>query len=58
MLDFAAWPERLDTTRAGLLLAVPDPVSLDLRALVSAADYPGTQVIPAVSRLLSFPRSS
>jgi hypothetical protein len=52
-LDFAAWPARLDTTRAGLLLAVPDLVSLDLPALVSAAGYPGTRVIPAVSWLLS-----
>jgi len=53
VLDFAAWPARLDTTRAGLLLAVPDLVSLDLPALVSAAGYPGTRVIPAVSWLLS-----
>jgi hypothetical protein len=53
VLDFAARPSRLDTTRAGLLLAVPDLVSLDLPALVSAAGYPGTRVIPAVSWLLS-----
>ena len=53
VLDFAAWPRRLDTTRAGLLLAVPDLVSLDLPALVSAAGYPGTRVIPPVSWLLS-----
>jgi hypothetical protein len=53
VLDFAAWPARLDTTRAGLLLAVPDLVSLDLPALVSAAGYPGTRVIPAVNWLLS-----
>ena len=53
VLDFATWPGRLDTTRAGLLLAVPDLVSLDLPALVSAAGYPGTRVIPAVSWLLS-----
>ncbi len=30
VLDFAAWPERLDTTRAGLLLVLPDLVALDL----------------------------
>ena len=53
VLDLAAWPERLDTTRAGLLLAVPGLVSLDLPALVSAAGYPGTGVIPAVNWLLS-----
>ena len=53
VLDFAAWPQRLDTTRAGLLLAVPDLVSLDLPALVSAAGYPGTRIIPAVNWLLS-----
>jgi len=53
VLDFAAWPERLETTKAGLLLAVPDLVSLDLPALVSAAGYPGTRVIPAISWLLS-----
>ena len=51
--DFAAWPGRLDTTRAGLLLAVPDLVSLDLPALASDAGYPGTRVIPAISWLLS-----
>jgi len=53
MIDFTAWPERLETTRAGLLLAVPDLVSLDLPALVSAAGYPGTRVIPAACWLLS-----
>jgi transposase len=53
LLDFAAWPGRLDTTRAGLLLAVPDLVSLDLPALASDAGYPGTRIIPAISWLLS-----
>jgi hypothetical protein len=51
--DFAAWPTRLDTTRAGLLLALPDLVNLDLPALAGAAGYPGTRVIPATSWLLS-----
>ena len=46
VIDFAAWPERLETTRAGLLLAVPDLVSLDLPALVSAVGYPGTRGHP------------
>jgi len=53
IIDFAAWPGRLETTRAGLLLAVPDLVSLDLPALAAAAGYPGTRVIPAVNWLLS-----
>ena len=53
ILDFAAWPGRLDTTRAGLLLAVPDLVALDLPALAAAAGYPSTRVIPAISWLLS-----
>ncbi len=53
VLDFAAWPERLDTTRAGLLLVLPDLVALDLPALAAAAGYPGTRVVPAVGWLLS-----
>src|SRR6266567_7395710 len=53
VLDFSAWPQRLDTTRAGLLLAVPDLVALDLPALAAKAGYPGTRVIPAISWLLS-----
>src|SRR5271165_3410083 len=53
VIDLSAWPERLETTKAGLLLAVPDLVSLDLPALVTAAGYPGTRVIPAVNWLLS-----
>ena len=38
---------------AGLLLAIPDLVALDLAALAAAAGYPGTSIIPAVSWLLS-----
>ena len=38
---------------AGLLLALPDLLALDLPALVAAAGYPGTRDIPAVSYLLS-----
>jgi transposase-like protein len=53
VIDFAAFPARADTRLAGLLLAVPDLVSLDLPALIRAAGYPGTSVIPAVSWLLS-----
>jgi hypothetical protein len=53
VIDFTAWPGRLESTRAGLLLAVPDLVSLDLAALAAAAGYPGTRVIPAICWLLS-----
>src|SRR5216683_2338443 len=53
VIDFGSWPARLESTRAGLLLAVPDLVSLDLPALAAAAGYPGTRIIPAVSWLLS-----
>jgi hypothetical protein len=53
VLDFDAWPQRLESTRAGLLLTLPDLVSLDLPALVGAAGYPGTRAIPALCSLLS-----
>ena len=53
VLDFAALPARADTRLAGLLLAIPDLVALDLPALASAGGYPGTRVIPAASWLLS-----
>ena len=53
LISFPAWPERLDTIRAGLLLVLPDLVAFDLPALVGAASYPGTTVIPAVNWLLS-----
>jgi hypothetical protein len=53
VIDFSAWPARLETTRAGLLLAIPDLVFLDLPALAAVAGYPGTRVIPAVSWLLA-----
>ena len=53
VIDFAVFPERAATRLAGLLLAVPDLVALDLPALARAAGYPGTRIIPAVSWLLS-----
>jgi hypothetical protein len=52
-LDFATWPARCDSAKAGLLLLVPDLVALDLPALVAQAGYPGTRVVPAASWLLS-----
>jgi hypothetical protein len=53
VIDFTALPPRAHTAMAGLLLAVPDLIALDLPALAAAAGYPGTRVIPAVSWLLS-----
>jgi len=53
VIDFGAWPAQLESTRAGLLLVIPDLVNLDLPALTGHAGYPGTRVIPAVSWLLS-----
>jgi hypothetical protein len=52
-LDWQAWPARVETGKAGLLLLIPDLVKLDLPGLVSAAGYPGTRVVPATSWLLS-----
>jgi transposase-like protein len=52
-IDFKALPGRCQAKHAGLLLAVPDLVALDLPRLVAAAGYPGTSVIPAISYLLS-----
>src|SRR4249919_2225297 len=37
VIDFGAWPARLETTRAGLLLVIPALVHLDLPALVTRA---------------------
>jgi hypothetical protein len=51
--DFTALPANTHTTMAGLLLAIPDLVALDLPALVTAAGYPGTKTIPAASYLLA-----
>src|SRR6266542_1784494 len=53
VIDFAAWPHRLDTTRAGLLLVLPDLVALHLPGLIRRAGYPRTRVIPATCWLLS-----
>lgn len=52
-LDFAAWPARVHSRMAGLLLAVPDLVAFDLPGLARRAGYPGTRVVPATSWLLS-----
>ena len=52
-LDFAAWPQRVHSRMAGLLLAIPDLVALDLPRLVARAGYPGTSVVPATSWIAS-----
>ena len=44
LLDFTQLPARSPTNMAGLLLAIPDLLALDLPALVRAAGYPGTSV--------------
>jgi transposase-like protein len=53
VIDFAAFPATATTRLAGLLLAVPDLVALDLPTLARKAGYPATRVIPAASWLLS-----
>ena len=53
VIDFTSFPAEATTRLAGLLLAIPDLVALDLPALARAAGYPGTRAIPAVSWLLS-----
>ena len=53
VIDFTAFPARVDTAMAGLLLVVPDLVALDLPALAAAARYPRTETIPASAYLLS-----
>jgi transposase-like protein len=53
VINFSAFPAAASTRLAGLLLAVPDLVALDLPALARKAGYPGTRVIPAASWLLS-----
>lgn len=51
VVDFDRLPRRIPTRFAGVLLAIPDLVALDLPGLVAAADYPGTREIPATSYL-------
>jgi hypothetical protein len=53
VIDFDRWPARVETKHAGLLLCLPDLVALNIPAIVKAAGYPGTTVIPAVSSILS-----
>src|SRR6266498_4733797 len=46
-------PLRLPSDFAGLLLLVPGLVTLDLPGAVSAAHFPGTREVPAISSVLS-----
>jgi hypothetical protein len=51
--EVADLPADAPTRMAGLLLTLPDLLALDLPALVTAAGYPSTRDIPALSYLLS-----
>jgi hypothetical protein len=53
VLDFSSFPRRSPTKVAGLFLAIPELVALELPRLVAEAGYPGTKVIPALSSVLS-----
>jgi hypothetical protein len=53
LIDWDDWPSQVETRHAGLLLVVPDLVSLDITKMVNQAGYPGTKIIPAVSSILS-----
>jgi len=53
VVDLDRFPERVTTRVAGVYLAIPELVALDLPRLVAEAGYPGTRVIPAVSTILS-----
>jgi transposase-like protein len=53
VLEWPATSVRWETDFAGLLLLVPGLVALDLPAAVSAARFPGTREIPALSSVLS-----
>jgi transposase-like protein len=52
-VDVDALPEHAGTAVAGLLLAVPDLVALDVPALVAAAGYPGTRWVDATGSILA-----
>ena len=52
-LDFDRLGDRIDSRFAGMLLALPDLVALDLPGLVEQAGYPGTRDIGATSYVAS-----
>jgi hypothetical protein len=51
--DVTDLPAQAETRLAGLLLAIPDLLALDLPGMVAAAGYPSSPRIPALSYLLS-----
>jgi Transposase DDE domain group 1 len=51
--DFTTLPARAETRLAGLFLAIPDLIALGIGDLVTAAGYPSTPKIPALSYVLS-----
>jgi len=53
VLDLTDLPDAAPTQMAGLLLAIPDLLALDLPALVAAAGYPGTREVPALNYVLA-----
>lgn len=53
LLDPAGPAGPITSRFAGLALAIPDLVALDLPGLVTRAGYPGTKVVPAVNYVLS-----
>ena len=52
-LDFGELPPRAETRLAGLLLAILDLIALGVPQMVTAAGYPSTPRIPALSYVLS-----
>ncbi len=52
-IDFDRFPRQFRTEAAGVFLAIPELLALDLPALVRQAGYPGTRDIPAISSILS-----
>jgi hypothetical protein len=52
-LDSGELPARAETRLAGLLLVIPDLIALGLPDMVTAAGYPSTPKIPALSYVLS-----
>ena len=52
-LDFTALSGRAETRLAGLFLAIPDLIALGVPDMVTAAGYPSTPRIPALSYVLS-----
>ncbi len=52
-IDFDTFPRTFRTQAAGLFLAIPELLALDLPSLVSSAGYPASPDIPALSYILS-----